>query len=170
MGAFTTLVDRHKAYAFTIANRIVNSTEEAEEIIQDAFVKVYRSADGFKGDAKFTTWFYRVVFNTAVSSKRKKRISTTALEDYTPTLGGYEKQDEMSSDNRKQFLQQALEELSDEDKLIITLFYFDELSLEEMSQIMSIEKGNLKVKLFRARKKLAGELNGILKGEATSLL
>ncbi len=76
----------------------------------------------------------------------------------------------MSSDDRKQFIHLALQELSDEDKLIITLFYFDELSLEEMVEVISQDRSNLKVKLFRARKKLALELNHILKGEATSLL
>lgn len=170
MDAYRILVERHKDYAFTIANRIVSHSEEAEEVIQDAFVKVYRSADSFKGDAKFTTWFYRVVFNTAVSSKRKKRVVTSPIEDYSTPFGGVDQQDELSSENRKEFLQQALEGLPDEDKLLLTLFYFKEFSLEEISEVMSIEKGNIKVKLFRARKKLANELNGILKGEATSLL
>jgi len=170
MEAFSTLIDRHKNYAFTIANRIVKSPEEAEEIIQDAFVKVYKSVDSFKGDAKFTTWFYRIVFNTAVSSNRKNRLDTTSLNDSLIPKGGTESQDEMASSNRKQFIHQALQELSDDDKLIITLFYFDEMSLEEIAEVMSQDKSNLKVRLFRARKKLSTQLNYLLKGEAATLL
>ena len=100
MDAFKQLVDRHKNYAYTIANRIVNAPEMAEEVVQDAFVKVYRSADSFKGDAKFTTWFYRVVFNTAVSSGRKNRIQTTDIDE-PGVHGGFEYQDELQSDDKK---------------------------------------------------------------------
>ena len=67
-------------------------------------------------------------------------------------------------------MQQALQQLNDEDKMILTLFYFDELTLEEIADTMGQDKNNLKVRLFRARKKLATELNVMLKGEAASLL
>ena len=169
IGAFQLLVDRHKNYAFTIANRIVNSTEEAEEIVQDAFFKVYRSAENFKGDSKFTTWFYRVVFNTAVSSKRKHRITTSTIDDAPIGAGGFEEQDQLGGSDRQQFIHQALNQLSDEDRLVLTLFYFKELTLEEMAVITSQDKSNLKVRLFRARKKLATQLTYLLNDEAVSL-
>ncbi|MEQ9426203.1 MAG: sigma-70 family RNA polymerase sigma factor [Cyclobacteriaceae bacterium] len=168
--AFRVLIERHKNYAFTIARRIVVSAEEAEEVIQDAFMKIYKAADSFKGDSKFTTWFYRVVFNTAISSQRKNRLPTSPIDEMPLNKGGSDRQDEMRSDNRRQFIDQAMQNLSDDDKLLLTLFYFDELSLEEIAQIVDQEKSNLKVKLFRARKKLSLELTHILKDEATALL
>ena len=170
MNAFELLVDRHKNYAFTIAHRIVQSVEVAEEIIQDSFVKVYRSVGSFKGDAKFTTWFYRVVYNTAVSSTRKKKIKTSTIDGGVISKAGTEHQDEMLTEDRQQFLHEALQELSDEDKLILTLFYFDEMSLDEIAGVTSLERSNLKVKLFRARKRLALKLNELLRGETASLL
>ena len=95
MDAFRLLVDKHKNYAYTIANRIVNAPEIAEEIVQDSFVKLFRSVDSFKGDAKFTTWFYRVVYNTAVSSGRKNRIKTSVIDNESVSLGGTDHQDEL---------------------------------------------------------------------------
>ncbi len=170
MSAFRLLVDRHKNYAYTIANRIVNAPEVAEEIVQDSFMKLYKAASSFKGDSKFTTWFYRVVYNTAISSGRKNRIKTSNIDDEPTSFGGSDNQNELLSEDRQQFINLALEQLSDEDKLIITLFYFEELTLEEIAEVISQDRNNLKVKLFRARKKLALELNNILKGEAASLL
>ena len=71
--AFAVLVDRHKELAFNIALKIVRHREDAEEIAQDAFMKAYQSLRSFKGDSKFSTWLYRIVYNAAISHTRKRQ-------------------------------------------------------------------------------------------------
>ncbi|MEQ8811539.1 MAG: sigma factor, partial [Imperialibacter sp.] len=70
---FRHLVDRHKSYVYTLALRVVCSHEDAQEVAQDSFIKAYHYLKGFKRGARFSTWLYRIVFNTAISHKRKNR-------------------------------------------------------------------------------------------------
>src|SRR5690606_35928013 len=77
---YAELVDRHKSYAFTIAYKILENRSDVEEAAQDAFIKAYHHLKNFKRDAKFSTWLYRIVFNTAVSYKRKRKIKFQDIE------------------------------------------------------------------------------------------
>lgn len=83
---FTYFVDTYKDMAFTVAFRIVNNTADAEEVVQDAFVKAYTSLHTFRQDSKFSTWLYKIVVNTALSKTRGKKFltegnDTTAIEE-----------------------------------------------------------------------------------------
>ncbi len=171
MSAYRTLVERYKDYVYTIAIRVLGNREDAEEAAQDAFVKVYKGISNFQGNSKFSTWLYRVVLNTAISYKRKKKIPMETLEDYKVIgVGEISKMQEYQHLEQKKFLQLALNTMLPDDVSVLTLFYFKELSLEEMSEITGISVNTLKVKLFRARKRLSDTLGKILKREVTSLL
>ena len=168
---YNLLIERHKDYAFTLALRVLNNREDAEEVAHDAFLKAFRSLSSFKMESKFTTWFYKIVVNMSISRRRKKRLDTEEIEvGNTTHYSSFEDLGGMPKDDRKYFIDQALEQLSDEEKILITLFYFEELSMEEVSEITGIDRNNLKVKIFRARKKMAGVLTKMLKGEVHSLL
>ena len=78
---YAMLVDRYKDLAFTVAYRILYHREDAEEIVQDAFLKAYQNLKLFKRKSRFSTWLYRIVYNTAVSKKRLKRKQVTWLEE-----------------------------------------------------------------------------------------
>lgn len=165
------LISRHKDYAFTLALRIVNNREDAEEVAHDAFLKAFKALDSFRMDSRFTTWFYKIVVNMAISRKRKKRLSTEEIDVYN--TGHYSTFDDtgtMHVGERKHFLNKAIALLNDEESTLITLYYMEELQMDEVSDITGIDKNNLKVKIFRARKKLAGILTQLTKGEAQSLL
>src|SRR5690349_1965238 len=77
---YATLVERHKRFAFTIALRILENRPEAEEAAQDAFIKAFHHLAGFNRQAKFSTWLYRIAFNTAVSYKRKRRHKFQSID------------------------------------------------------------------------------------------
>ena len=79
LSAYGKLVDRHKDMAFSIALKIVRIREDAEEIVQDAFIKAYQKLSSFRKDAKFSTWLYRIVYNAAISHTRKRRLESTEL-------------------------------------------------------------------------------------------
>ena len=165
---YSILVDRYKSYAFTIAFKILDHRPEAEEVAQDAFVKAFHHLKNFNQQAKFSTWLYRIVFNTAISYKRRRKQKMESIET-TIIAHAHEGENQLETRDKQNFVQEALKNLNQADRLIISLFYLKEFSLEEMSEITEISAQNLKIRLHRARKKLAEALKLILKEEAYSL-
>lgn len=157
--AFTVLVDRYKDLVYTLALRMMKHTEEAEEAAQDTFIKAYKSLSKFKGDSKFSTWIYRVAYNTCLDrlKKNKRQQYTVEINEYTEhqvkTLDNA--LDQIEAKEKEQAIQDCLALLPSEDSFLLTLYYFEELSLEEIGKIVSLKPNNVKVKLFRSRKKLA---------------
>ncbi|GAB5564372.1 MAG: RNA polymerase sigma factor [Winogradskyella sp.] len=157
--AYAKLVDRYKDLVYTLAIRMLKNREEAEEIAQDTFIKVFKSLDKFKGDSKFSTWIYRVAYNTCLDAikKNKKHQNDVAIDEYT-----FNKLDTIDNaleniikEERSVLIKNCINKLPEESSVILTLFYFEELSLDEISKVINIEANTVKVKLFRARKKLA---------------
>jgi RNA polymerase sigma factor (sigma-70 family) len=171
--AYKELINRHKDYAFTVAYRILNSREDAEEVAQDAFMQVFGALKSFNGESKFTTWFYRIVFNAALMQKRKNRIFTDDIETSSEAFlvsNSSDSADNLRKNERQQAIKQALQNLSADDSMMITLFYLKEQSLEEIAEIIQISAETAKVKIHRARKRLAEEMKRLLKEEVRSLL
>jgi len=156
--SFSYIVDRHKDKAFNLAFRICGNREEAEEIAQDSFMKAYRSLGSFKMKSSFATWLYRIVYNTAISNVRVKRKGVLSLEDFpadaTDFIGANTTEEEAESEYRKSIINFALQKLNEEERGLITLFYFEEMDSDEISEVTGIGKPNIKVKLFRARQKM----------------
>jgi len=167
--AFAVLVDRYKDLVYTLALRMMKHTEEAEEAAQDTFIKAYKSLDKFKGESKFSTWIYRVAYNTCLDrlKKNKRQKYTVEINEYTEhqvkTLDNA--LDNIEAKEREQTIQDCLALLPSEDSFLLTLYYFEELSLEEIGKIVDLKPNNVKVKLFRSRKKLATVLRKKLDNE-----
>ncbi|NNK27846.1 MAG: RNA polymerase sigma factor [Flavobacteriaceae bacterium] len=167
--SFSTLVDRYKDLVFTLALRMVKHREEAEEVSQDTFIKVFRSLNKFKGDSKFSTWIYRIAYNTCLDrlKKHKREQNIIAIDEYTEhqvkTLDNA--LDALEKAERKQAIQNCLALLPSDDSALLTLFYFEELSLEEIAKIVGLTANNVKVKLYRSRKKLTSILKERLEPE-----
>ena len=171
--AYRELVNRHKDYAFTLSFRILNSREDAEEAAQDAFVRAFNGLQNFNREAKFTTWFYRVVMNAALTIQQKKKISVENIDNIpanSAILRGGDTSDNLKRKEQQYYIQQAMKQLSPDDVTMITLFYLKEQSLDEIAEIVGIETNTVKVKLHRARKRLADVMQDIMQGEAQSLL
>jgi len=153
------LVDRYKDLVFTLALRMLKHREEAEEVAQDAFIKAFRSLDKFKGDSKFSTWIYKITYNTCLDrlKKNKKHLNDVPIDGYTEhkleTVDNALEQ--MITEEKHELIRQCVHQLPSESSYLLTLFYFEELTLDEISKIVNIEANTVKVKLFRARKKLA---------------
>jgi len=167
--AFAVLVDRYKDLVFTLCIRMMKHREEAEETAQDTFIKVYKSLNKFKGDSKFSTWIYRVAYNTCLDrlKKNKRQQYTVEINEYTEhqvkTLDNALEQ--LEAKEREQSIQNCLALLPSDDSFLLTLYYFEELSLEEIGKIVGLKPNNVKVKLFRSRKKLATILKKKLDNE-----
>jgi RNA polymerase sigma-70 factor (ECF subfamily) len=156
--AFTLIVDRHKDRAFNLAWRICCNREEAEEIAQDAFLKAYRALGSFKRQSSFSTWLYRIVYNTAVSHVRVKKKEILSLEEFPAEAADFSgigiSEEEAETEYRRSLINFAFLRISEEERILITLHYFEDMSLEEISDVTGISRTNMKVKLFRARQKM----------------
>jgi RNA polymerase sigma factor (sigma-70 family) len=157
--AYAVLVERYKSYVFTLTLRFTKNREDAEEVSQDIFVKAYRYLADFKGTAKFSTWLYTIVNTTCITFLRKKRLEVVSLDDER-TFEVADSQDsgfqanQVEQKSRQNMVNQAIALLNPDDAEIITLFYKNEQSLEEIGQILGLEANTAKVRLHRARTRL----------------
>lgn len=156
--AFAFLVEKYKTMVFTLALKMLKSREEAEEISQDTFIKAYKNIDKFKGDSKFSTWLYKIAYRTCLDSIKKngKKYQTGTIDEITinqikSTDGILET---IERKERAVIINKCLIELPEDERSIIWLFYFEELSLKEIIEITELSEANVKVKLHRARKRL----------------
>ena len=175
LSAFNVLIEEYKNMAFTLALKLMKTREDAEEVTQDAFLKAYQKIHQFEGKAKFSTWLYTIVYHTALTRLRKKQLPI----DHGPLgqeekLVAYSESDKewrrLQKQERSGYIQMALEKLSQEDQVVITLFYLNENSLQEICEITSWELSNVKVRLHRARKRLLKALEALLDNEVRELL
>jgi len=157
--ACSMLVKRYEKYVFTLALRFVKNREDAHEVAQDCFLRMFRYMADFRGDCKFTTWLYRIVYSTSLNHLRKKTPDIQSLDDAERPL--QLKSDAipdvsvgMERNDRNATLRRAIDMLSHDDAGIITLFYLYEQSLEEICQVMDLTMTNAKTKLCRARQRL----------------
>ncbi len=173
--AYADLVKRHQRFVFTLAMRFAKTREDAEEIAQDCFIKAYRSLSAFKGNSKFSTWLYSIVYTTAMTFLRKRRIDTDSIDNEDTFIqvesrpSAYDTND-AENKSRSFYLNQAIEQLLPDDAAIIMMFYQGEQSLEEISLALGMETNTVKVKLFRARHRLKEKLERNLKHEAKELI
>ncbi len=167
--AFATLVDRYKHMVFTLAMKMLKNNEEAEEVSQDVFIKVYTALQTFKGDSKFSTWLYKIAYYQSLDylKKQKRNINTSSIDsDVEYHLPSIENTlDAFEVNDRKKAIKSAIDQLPPDDAVVITLHYFEELSLKEIAKIMDIEANTVKVRLFRSRKRLAVLLKSKLESE-----
>ncbi|RFZ93031.1 RNA polymerase sigma factor [Mucilaginibacter conchicola] len=173
--AYADLIKRHQRFVFTLALRFTKNREDAEEVAQDCFVKAYRSLSSFQQQSKFSTWLYSIVYTTAMTFLRKKRIDTSSIDDDETYLqlenkpGSFD-ENNVENKSRSYYLNQAIGQLLPDDAAIITMFYKGEQSLEEIAQVMGIEANTVKVKLFRARQRLKEKLERNLRHEVKELI
>jgi RNA polymerase sigma-70 factor (ECF subfamily) len=172
--AFAYLINKYKDMTYTIAIKIVKSHEDAEEVAQDSFLKAYEKLNTFKGNAKFSTWLYTIVYRNSITKIRKKKVDTSDIDDYV--IDNHSEGDDfpqieaIKSEEQQKYVREAIDKLPEKDALLITLFYMNDNSIEEIEQITGLTQSNIKVKLFRARKKLNQELSLLLKEELKTIL
>ncbi len=168
---FSHLVDKYKDIVYSIAFKVLRNREDAEEMAQESFIKAYKSLNTFRGTAKFSTWLYRITYNNCISEVRKKKLKYVSTDDIQISDEPEEMNfDGIPEENRAKYVKAALDKLPEDEYTLILLYYFEDKSVEEIGDIMKLSESNIKVKLFRARKKLNLILNEMLKGELYTIL
>lgn len=170
---FSCLVAKYERMAYTIAFRILGNKEEAEEAVQDAFVRMYRALPRFQFESKFSTWFYRIVYRVAISAVRQQHLFDEVPVETADTITPDERDsalDLLQSEQRQEVVRRLLAQMRPDESLMLTLFYLEECSIEEIHQITSLTASNIKIKLHRARKHLYEKLREYMGKETKELL
>jgi len=148
-GDFSLLIDRYKDKGFNLLRRILKNEMDAEEALQDSFLKAFNNISSFRKEAQFSTWFYKIVFNTGLSILASKQQMISI--DETFDIGGIDLNVYSSTENRTEYLLNIVDKLPIRNALVIILFYIDGLSLNEISKVLDISLVNTKVMLHRSR-------------------
>lgn len=172
--AYALLVEKHKQMAFTLALRWAANREDAEEIAQDAFVKAFKALPSFKQQSNFTTWLYKIIYHTCMSRYRKKKIDSISMEKiaFSSSFEADSRNalDLLYHEDRKKVIRKAMTVLSTDEHSVMTLFYMGEKAIGEIADITGLTSSNIKILLFRGRKRLLIELKKILKDEIVDVL
>jgi RNA polymerase sigma-70 factor (ECF subfamily) len=158
--AFGELVRRYQDRLYNTAYRLVDNAEDAQDVVQDAFLNAYQSLDSFKGDSRFFTWLYRIAVNAAISLKRKRKVALSIhargdhpearnepLDDseFSKPGHGLERADE------ERRIQAALNKLSPEHRAVLVLKDMEDQKYETMAEILQVPIGTIRSRLHRAR-------------------
>lgn len=158
VNAFAVLIDRYKYMVYTLSLRMMKTPEEAEEVSQDVFLKAFQKLESFKGTSKFSTWLYSITYHRCLDTLSRKRkqpthyaaeIQEEITEEKTASI-----LEAIEANELRGQLEQCIQQLREEDAFLVTLYYLEEQTLEEIAQVTGMTKNNVKVKLFRCRKKL----------------
>mgnify|MGYP001043924485 CR=1 FL=1 len=156
--AFAELLRQYQQTVHSLIFQVVSSREDAEELTQDVFVKAYQKINSFRGESAISTWLYRIAYNTAISAIRRKKPLFLYLDEKPINEIPDELVDEVlncdQDEKLLQSLQQAIGKLDPEEKALISLYYTQGRPLKEIAEITKLTEGNVKIRLFRARKKI----------------
>ncbi len=172
--AFSFLVEKYQDMIYGLSLKMLRNAEDAEELAQDTFVKAYRSLSSYKGTSKFSTWLYRIAYNAAISAMRKRKMELLSLDEQRVSdqdeMKIQQQMGQIKKEELSNYLKKAIESLPADDQVLITLFYYEEQSVDDIARITGLTESNVKVKIHRARKKMHILLKDILQEEVYSFL
>jgi RNA polymerase sigma-70 factor (ECF subfamily) len=164
--AFGALVRRYQDRLYNTVYRLIDNAEDAQDVVQEAFLHAYQALDSFKGDSLFFTWLYRIAVNTAISHKRKRRIVLSfhgshngdsglePLDNSEATRPGHA----LEQAEQERRIQKALNQLSPEHRAVLVLKDMEGQRYEDMAEILQVPIGTIRSRLHRARTELRGLL------------
>ena len=150
---FGYFLERYSQEAFAIVVRLVPQQEDAEELVQDAFVRAFNHLETFGGRSSFSTWVCRIAYTTAISWLRKRRMKYLSIDDQ-PQLTDTEVDEAFDDESRIEELRHAITLLKPDEQTLITLYYYDNRPLNDIAYILDVEPNTLATRLHRIRRKL----------------
>jgi RNA polymerase sigma-70 factor (ECF subfamily) len=170
--SFRFLVEKYQKKAFSVAFSIVHDQTEAEDVVQESFIKAYRKLSSFRGDSSFSTWLLRIVVNESIKIHRKKKMDAAYTADFVSVYEPEVNQSirALKEEEQKKFITFAMSQMPAREALVLHLFYIEDMSLKQMEEILELGADHIKVVLFRARKLILSILQVELKHELKSIL
>ena len=172
--AFRYLVANYQRLVLHVVGRIVRRQDEAEDICQEVFIKVFRKMKRFRGESRLSTWIATIAYNTSISHVRKMARRGEQLYEDNPTLIASERDESLNQkvvekEEAKKILMEMIESLPVNYRTVLTLFHLDEFSYKEIEEITGMPEGTIKSYLSRARKLLKGKLEKVVESEKTNI-
>ena len=162
--AFALLVERHQRLVFNLSLRMVQDYEDASEVTQEAFLAAWQGLPAFRGEARFATWLYRIAYHCCLRQleRRKRERDLQAVIQAEQTLDGMNKaqraEDILELRDRQAMVREQMEQLPAKYRVVLILRHLQEMTYEEMADILSRPVGTIKTHLFRARHQLRERL------------
>jgi RNA polymerase sigma factor (sigma-70 family) len=163
--AYGELVNAYKDAAFTLCMRICGNRDDADDICQEAFIKAFHALKNFRGDSGFSTWLYRIVYNTSISYIRSRKVKTLPIDAAREAIGSeteltWEREE---TEVKRKLIREIVGDLPEVDRTIVTLYYLFDHSIGEICEVTGISESNIKVRLHRARLKMHSEITSRLR-------
>ncbi len=154
--AFATVVTEYSERLYWQIRKMVLVHEDADDILQDTFIKAWTNIDNFRGDSKLSTWLYRIAINESITflNKKRKQNNVSMDDDDTFLLNTLESDTYFDGDEAQLLLQKAILTLPEKQRIVFQMKYFKELKYEEMSDILGTSVGALKASYHHATKKI----------------
>jgi RNA polymerase sigma factor (sigma-70 family) len=158
--AFRELVSMYKERLYWHIRKIVLDHDDTDDVLQNTFIKIFKNIDKFKGDSKLFTWMYRIATNESITfiNKRAKKLHITIEEVKNNAIDRLESDVYFEGDEIQLQLQKAIATLPPQQQLIFTMKYFDDITYEELSEILDVSVGGLKSSYHIAVKKITQHL------------
>ncbi|NLG50660.1 MAG: sigma-70 family RNA polymerase sigma factor [Chloroflexi bacterium] len=161
--AFANLVAQTQTSVYNLAYSVLHDREEAQDMTQEVYLKVWRALPSFRGESKFSSWLYRITINACLNRRRQLRKDLVVVdhEDAIEGLAAHrgDPVKEALTKERNEWIWAAVDRLAEKYRLVITLFYQEQLSYQEIAEMLSLPLGTIKAHLNRAREALAKSLN-----------
>ena len=155
--AFTALMRRYQERVYWVARRIVGSHDDADDIVQETFVKAYLALGEFRGDSSFFTWIYRIAVNLSLNALRKRQVLNYLHESelLSRILSSSEDPEkDLENSETESALQRAVATLPEKQKAVFVMRFFDEMPYEEIGRVLKTSVGGLKANYFHALRKV----------------
>lgn len=166
--AFKDILNKYKGPVFNLIIRMVKNKEEAEDLVQEAFIKAFNSLASFNMEYAFSTWLYKIAINNCIDHFRKQKLKLCSLDKPLESKNGELKREfpdvtfaadrELLDSEKTDLIQKAIDSLPEKYRLSIVYRHQDEKSYEEIAQLMDIPLGTVKARIFRAREMLKKKL------------
>jgi RNA polymerase sigma-70 factor (ECF subfamily) len=177
---FSVIVDRYQSKVFSTAWNYTHDHEEARDLTQEIFIKLYNNLGSYKSKASFSTWLYRIAVNRCIDWTRKKKLPTvstiydgndeeTDIYDTIADSGGGPEETLINLENRA-YIRKVVEELPEIYKTVIILYYFEDFSPQEISDITDIPKRTIETRLYRGKNLLKLRLEELVCGGEKNVL
>ncbi|MCF6357702.1 MAG: RNA polymerase sigma factor [Draconibacterium sp.] len=172
--AFRYLVANYQRLVLHVVGRVVQRQDEAEDICQEVFIKVFRKLKRFRGESRLSTWIATIAYNTSISHVRKQVRRGEQSYDDNPVLIAQIRDESLNQkvvekEEAKKILMEMIESLPVNYRTVLTLFHLEEFSYKEIEEITGMPEGTIKSYLSRARKLLKEKLEKVVKSEKTNI-
>jgi len=163
--AFDEIVKRYQRKVYTLARRILGNHEDADDIAQEVFIKLFYSLNDFKGESSLFTWIYRITVNECKSFLRKKKIKEFVQDEVANLLKfGQTPDQELFEKEERNLIERAVEKLPTKQRMIFVMRFFEDLDYQEIAKILNKPIGTLKANYFHAVKKIQKFIKDELQG------